>query len=115
MPNLWHQATKMPDIEVNMPDVMPKVIDLTSLGPKKVYNITLPQVRHQLSLYRANMQAAWWQWLLATPAQVSDVTSSHDYQPVWGVNCSGNTVVGLCDTRRCGTLLKVANHRRQPY
>lgn len=45
MPSLWHQATKMPDIEVNLPDVMPKVIDLTSLGPKKVYNITLPQVK----------------------------------------------------------------------
>jgi hypothetical protein len=38
----------MPDIEVNLPDVMPKVIDLTSLGPKKVYNITLPQVRWHL-------------------------------------------------------------------
>lgn len=42
-PDTLHQATKMPDIEVNMPDT-PKVIDLSGLGPKKVYNITLPQV-----------------------------------------------------------------------
>jgi hypothetical protein len=45
MPDIFHQATKIPDIEVNMPDVVPKVIDLSGLGPKKVYNITLPQVR----------------------------------------------------------------------
>lgn len=44
MPDIFHQATKIPDIEVNMPDVVPKVIDLSGLGPKKVYNITLPQV-----------------------------------------------------------------------
>jgi hypothetical protein len=37
-------VTKPAEIEVNMPDNMPKVIDLSGLGPKKVYDITLPEV-----------------------------------------------------------------------
>jgi hypothetical protein len=34
----------MPDVEINTHNAMPKVIDLSALGPKKIYDITLPEV-----------------------------------------------------------------------
>jgi hypothetical protein len=34
----------VPDVEINTHDALPKVIDLSALGPKKIYDITLPEV-----------------------------------------------------------------------
>ncbi|KAF8055286.1 hypothetical protein HT031_006812 [Scenedesmus sp. PABB004] len=43
-PDVFHQATKLPDIDVKLPQ-MPKVLDFSDLGPKKEYEINLPAIK----------------------------------------------------------------------
>lgn len=44
MPNIIGEVAKLPDVDIFVPDG-PKVLDFTSLGPKKIYEITLPKVK----------------------------------------------------------------------